>query len=110
MATFRSEDDGAKGARVTGARVETTGGATVALPGDATPEEAAAIAVAVGTHLREQRAAAAAAAEEGDGEADWRDRRWRFAGRLEGLGEEGKRVPEGAPTDMWTAAGRTDRF
>jgi len=101
MATFRSEGEGPI--------VETASGERVTLPGDATPEEAAAIAVAVGTHLRDQRAAAAAA-EEGEGEADWADRRWRFAGRLEGLGEAGKRVPEGAPTDMWTAAGRTDRY
>ena len=101
MATFRSEGEGPF--------VETASGERVRLPGDATPEQAAAIAVALGTHLRDQRAAAAAAAEE-DGDADWTDRRWRFAARLEGLGEEGERVPEGAPTDMWTAAGRTDRF
>ena len=101
MATFRSEGEGPV--------LETASGERVTLPGDATPEEAAAIAVAVGTHLREQRAAAAAAEEAGD-EVVWADRRWRFAGRLEALGDEGTRAPEGAPTDWWTAAGRTDRF
>nr|WP_162829606.1 MULTISPECIES: acc operon protein [Halorussus] len=78
------------------------------IPDDATDEEAAAIAAAIGAHLRAQEAAAAAAAD--DGEESWRDRRWAFAGRLRGLRGRDARVPTSAPTDPWTASGRTDRF
>ncbi|MFC4448183.1 acc operon protein [Halorussus aquaticus] len=86
----------------------TLDGADLVVPDDATDEEAAAIAAAIGAHLRAQ-AAAAAAAESDDGET-WRDRRWSFAGRLRGLQGRAGRVPESAPTDAWTASGRTDRF
>ncbi|WP_435174841.1 hypothetical protein [Halorussus sp. AFM4] len=78
------------------------------IPDDATAEEAAAIAAAIGAHLR-AREAAAAAAEDGE-EESWRDRRWAFAGRLRGLQGRAGRVPTAAPTDPWTASGRTDRF
>ena len=33
-----------------------------------------------------------------------------FAGRVESIQGRSVRVPEGAPTDAWAAAGRTDRF
>ena len=88
-------------------------GETVTIPESATPEEAAAIAAAVGAHLRDQRAAAtaaAAAAAAADEEPTWDGRRWAFAGRLEGIGDDSKRVPHGTPTDPWTAAGRAERF
>ncbi len=74
----------------------------------ADPDEAAAIAAAVGAHLRAEAAAAAAAA--GTEELSWHGRRWAYAGRLRGVGRRPRRVPEGAPTDGWTAAGRADRF
>ncbi|WP_348610494.1 acc operon protein [Halobaculum rarum] len=76
------------------------------LPDDADDEEAAAILAAVGAHVRDSEAAAAAAG----GEETWDGKRWAFAGRLEALGGRGARVPRGAPTDAWTASGRTDRF
>ena len=76
------------------------------LPPDASREEAAAIAVAVGAHLRDQAAAAAAAEEE----ETWDGRKWAFSGRIEGTQERRIRVPDGAPTDAWTASGRTDRM
>jgi hypothetical protein len=79
----------------------------VDVPADADPEEAAAIAVAVAAHVRDRRVAAAAAASETE---TWTGRKWAFAGRLSGLGRRARRVPDGAPTDAWTASGRVDRF
>ena len=79
-----------------------------ALPSSATADEAAAVAAAIGAHLRDREAAAAAAA--GEDEATWSDRRWSFAGRTRSLQGRAARVPENAPTDAWTASGRTDRF
>jgi len=78
------------------------------IPADATPDEAAAIAAAVGAHLRDREAAAAAAAA--SEEETWDGERWRFGGRLAALGRRERRVPAGAPTDAWAAAGRSDRF
>lgn len=77
------------------------------LPPDADAEEAAAIAAAVGAHLRDGAVAAQAAAAE---DATWDGRRWTFAGRVEGLRRRTVRVPDDAPTDAWTAADRADRF
>lgn len=76
------------------------------LPPDADEREAAAIAAAVGAHLRDQEVAAAAAGEE----ETWDGARWSFAGRVERLQGRTVRVPRTAPTDAWSAAGRTDRF
>jgi hypothetical protein len=78
------------------------------IPTDATPEEAAAIATAIGAHLRDERAAARAAAADTD--RSWDGDRFRFAGRLEALSGRSARVPSTAPRDEWTAAGRRDRF
>ncbi|UIO98569.1 acc operon protein [Halobaculum sp. CBA1158] len=81
------------------------------VPEDADDEEAAAILAAVGAHVRDAEVAAAAAADDADEAADtWDGKRWAFAGRLEGIGGRGARVPRGGPTDAWTASGRTDRF
>jgi hypothetical protein len=80
---------------------------SVDLPDDATDPEAAAIAVAIGAHLRDREAAAAAAAGE---EETWEGRRWTFAGRIEAMQGRNVRVPVETPTDAWTAAGRTDRM
>jgi hypothetical protein len=82
--------------------------ADLRIPDDATDEEAAAIAAAIGAHLRDREAAAAAAAD--DDEETWDGERWSFAGRLRGLQGRAGRVPNGAPTDAWAASGRTDRF
>jgi hypothetical protein len=85
-------------------------GSTLALdvPDDATADETAAIVAAVGAHLRDR--AAAAAASDGDDDPGWTGRRWTFAGRLDALSGRSVRVPDGAPTDAWTAAGRRDRY
>jgi hypothetical protein len=79
------------------------------IPDDASDPEAAAIVAAVGAHLTDRdRAAAAAAAA--DSEPTWEGKRWAFAGRVEATQDRTHRVPTSAPTDEWTAAGRTDRF
>ena len=78
---------------------------TLDLPESANEEEAAAIAAAINSHLRAQESQAA-----GDGEETWEGLRWRFAGRIEATQGRTVRVPTGAPTDHWAAAGRTDRF
>ncbi|WP_187347705.1 acc operon protein [Haloplanus rubicundus] len=82
------------------------------VPDDADDAEAAAIAAAVGAHLtdRDRAVAAAAAAAAAGDEESWRGRKWAFAGRIDGLQGRSIRVPETAPTDGWTASGRTDRF
>ncbi|MFC7098673.1 acc operon protein [Halobaculum marinum] len=80
----------------------------LSIPAAADDEEAAAIVAAVGAHVRDSEAAAAAAAE--GGEETWDGERWAFAGRLDALQGRAARVPESAPTDAWTASGRTDRF
>jgi len=74
-----------------------------------TPDEAAAIAAVIAAthHDRAAAAAATAADEHGD---EWTDRRWSFAGRLSAVRGRPARVPETAPSDPWTAAGRSDRF
>jgi hypothetical protein len=86
---------------------------TLTLPADATPEETAAIVAAIGAHLRDRELAAAAvvaaaATDDRAGREPWDGRRWQFAGRLEGLGGRGTRVPREAPADEWTAVGRLE--
>ncbi|GAB6861381.1 hypothetical protein JCM17092_14700 [Haloplanus litoreus] len=81
---------------------------TLDIPNDATDEEAAAIAAAVGAHVRDSYLAAVAATA--STEETWDGDRWSFAGRIHGLQGRSVRVPETAPTDAWTAAGRTDRL
>ncbi|WP_224449244.1 acc operon protein [Haloprofundus salilacus] len=82
--------------------------ADLLVPANADDAEAAAIAAAVGAHLRDQQVAAAAAASESA--ETWEGERWRFAARVDALQGRSVRVPDGAPTDAWTAAGRTDRL
>jgi hypothetical protein len=74
---------------------------------DADEAEAAAIAVALGAHLRDRVIAAAADGPEDPG---WNERRWAYAGRLGRHANRTVRVPETAPSDPWTTAGRIDRF
>ncbi|WP_255167368.1 hypothetical protein [Natrononativus amylolyticus] len=81
-------------------------GVSLEIPDDADPEEAAAIAAAIGAHLRDLELVAA---EDGD-EAGWEGKRWAYAGRLRIQQGRAARVPTTAPTDPWAAAGRTDRF
>lgn len=82
---------------------------SVSIPDAATDAEAAAIVAAVEAHLAAERAAQDAA-ESGTDSETWTGNRWTFAGRLERLRAGPTRVPRGAPTDPWTAAGRRDRF
>ncbi|ELY42433.1 hypothetical protein [Natronorubrum sulfidifaciens] len=79
------------------------------IPDDATEAEAAAIAAAVGAHLHDHALAVAAAAA-ASGEETWDGKRWSFAGRVRAHQSRTVRVPRDAPTDPWSAAGRTSRF
>ncbi|QFU83822.1 hypothetical protein [Natronorubrum aibiense] len=78
------------------------------IPDNATEEEAAAIAAAVGAHLHDHALAVAAAAA--SGEETWEGKRWSFAGRVQAQQHRTVRVPRDAPTNPWSAAGRTNRF
>lgn len=81
-----------------------------ALP-DASTDEAAAIAVAIGAHMSDQqRAAAAAAAAAAGGDTGWRGKEWTFSNRIRDTQKRHVDVPDDAPTDAWSAAGRTDRM
>lgn len=77
------------------------------IPADASPDEAAAITAAVERWLA---AEAEATGSETPSAESWDGRRFAFAGRLVKLTDEPVRVPNGAPTDPWTAAGRSERF
>lgn len=78
---------------------------------DASTDEAAAIAVAIGAHVTDQqRAAAAAAAAAASADSGWRGREWAFSNRVRDTQQRHVEVPEDAPTDAWSAAGRTDRM
>ncbi|MES3516437.1 MAG: acc operon protein [Natronomonas sp.] len=69
---------------------------------DADEAEAAAIAAAIRAHLQ---------AEGNDDDAPtWEGKRWQFSGRVASLQGRRRRVTETAPTDEWTAAGRSDRM
>jgi len=105
MATSRSEPD-AEAKADPGAEAVAVPGGTVSVPADATPSEAAAIAAAVGAHLRDRQAAALAAeaAEADDG--DRTPTGWAFAGRREALTNDPGRTAAGEPTDRWAAAAR----
>ncbi|RQG91096.1 hypothetical protein EA462_03605 [Natrarchaeobius halalkaliphilus] len=78
------------------------------VPDDASDEEAAAIAAAMGAHLHDHALAVAAAAADDDQE--WDGKRWAFSGRIRTQQGRTVRVPRHAPTNPWSAAGRTDRF
>lgn len=106
--TDTEAEDAAEGGDADDAGSAVDGDAALSVPDDATEAEAAAIAAAVSAHLARLEAEAA---ESGEDDADtWTDRKWAFAGRIAGLDGHGRRVPDGAPTDAWTAAGRRDRF
>ena len=82
-------------------------GVSISIPETASEEEAAAIAAAIGAHVRDLELAAAAAATD---EKTWDGKRWSFAGRLKSQQSRDAKVPLNAPIDPWSAAGRTDRF
>jgi len=109
MATSRSNTED-RMAQPDTAPVPLAGDSELSIPASATAEEAAAIAAAVGAHLRDQQMAAVVAATAGEGEETWDGERWQYAGRLGGLTSRTERVPRNAPTDGWTASGRTERF
>lgn len=71
--------------------------------------EAAAIAVAIGAHIRDRELAAAITTESDSGQ-NWNKRRWSFTGRVARNQRRWVRVPSETPTDPWAAAGRTDRI
>jgi hypothetical protein len=75
------------------------------IPEDASEDEAVAIAAVLNAHL-----AALEAAAEADEASPWNPRRWSFAGRISALQRREARVPESAPEDAWTSAGRTTRM
>jgi thiamine monophosphate kinase len=102
MTAEDSRDDPA----VAGADVEAVLSA-LSIPADADDAEAAAIAAAVGAHVTDLELTAAASGGDTD---SWRDRKWSFAGRVRSVQGRDVRVPDDAPTDAWTASGRTDRF
>ena len=78
------------------------------LPEDADEDETAAIAAAVNAYVRMRMQAVVD--EEPDGERGWADRRWSYAGRIGDVQRRRVRVPRYAPTDPWTASGRTRRM
>lgn len=71
--------------------------------------EAAAVAAAIGAHLRDRERALAGADGE-DESAGWSGQRWAYADRLARDRDRGIRIPATAPTDPWAAAGRSDRL
>ncbi|MDF9746491.1 hypothetical protein [Natrinema salsiterrestre] len=103
-----STDEAAAEGEAAGLEAVLPGDVTLDLPDDADDEEAAAIAAAIGAHLHDHALAAAAAATEG--EETWDDERWAFAGRVRAQQHRTVRVPRDAPTDPWSAAGRTKQF
>ncbi|GAA0449792.1 hypothetical protein MUK72_10230 [Halococcus dombrowskii] len=73
----------------------------LSVPASADRGEAAAIAAAIGAHLRDRAAAAASADEEGSESCD----RWSLCGRL-----DGRTPPQGiARGEEWKTAGRLRR-
>lgn len=81
----------------------------LSIPPDADPEEAAAIAAAVGAHLTDLQRAAREAETEAE-EETWTGRKWAMAGRLDATRGRSARVPDDAPTEAWTVSGRIDRL
>ena len=75
----------------------------MSLPDDADADEAAAIVAALSAYLQEQESAS-------EDVPSWEGKRWQFAGRVNAIQRREVRVPTEAPTDAWTASGRTDRM
>ena len=77
------------------------------IPPEASDDEAAAIAAAIGAHLRQVEYDAT---DTEDSVPPWTGRRWGFAGRMQDLQGRAVRVARGAPSSGWAAASRTDRM
>lgn len=73
------------------------------IPDDADPEEVAAIATAIRSFTTEEQ-------ENDESQPAWQGDRWAFTGRICTLQQRKIRTPTRAPSDAWSAAGRTDRF
>ena len=101
----REHSSSDRAATAPGPLSERPGEATLTIPDDASSEEAAAIAAAIGAHLRDLDEAATD--EEGE---TWHGKRWSFAGRVRAQQGRTVRVPPTAPTNPWSAAGRADRY
>ncbi|WP_050048856.1 hypothetical protein [Halanaeroarchaeum sulfurireducens] len=76
-------------------------------PEDADDEEAAAIAAAIGAYLTDRERAAASSESS---ESSWEGRQWSFAAKLGAVNRCPDRIPTSAPTNLWTASGRSERF
>lgn len=76
----------------------------LAIQGNATFIEVAAI-VTVVEHIRNQQVAAVAATGK---QQTWDRNRWQFAGRLERITGRSYRIPSNGPSDEWTMTGRID--
>lgn len=89
-----------------------TAPADLRIPPQASDREAAAIAAAIGAHLRDgETTATDDDRDEGEAIAEpWQGRRWAFAGRIQQLQGRAVRPARGAPPSGWAAAGRTDRM
>jgi hypothetical protein len=90
-------------------RAELLAAIEAALEG-ADDDEAAAVAAAIGAHVRDQELAAAAAAAETDEGPNWAEGKWAFGSKLARKRRRSVRVRTDAPKDPWTAAGRADRM
>ena len=82
-------------------------GNPVRVPAGATSEETAAIIAALETYLDDHRRDSS---DDEDRDENWHGNRWSFAGRLGRHSRRSRRVPTYAPSDPWTAAGRSDRY
>lgn len=72
---------------------------SLSVPDDATDEEVAAIAAAIGAYLRERERSA------GEHGAKTEDR-WTLSARLMQVGRQPAGIPPDVPADRWIAAGR----
>ncbi len=77
---------------------------------DADADEAAAVAVAIGAHIRDLEQRAAVVAAESATDAGWTGRKWAYADRLDRRSGRTVGVTDETPRDPWTAAGRADRL
>ena len=109
-ATESEDGQGADGEDDAEIAVSLDGDRTLVLPPTASADEAAAIAATVGAHLADQQRAAVAAAAAANDVDRWEGKRWTFSGRIQAQQNRTTRVPLGAPTNAWSAAGRTKRF
>ena len=80
------------------------------IPPQASDREAAAIAAAIGAHLRDGEPTTTDDDRDEAIARSWQGRRWAFAGRMQQVQGRAVRPARGAPLSGWAAAGRTDRM